>query len=69
MRNFDRHPNTLHIFPCRTEYFKICFFPHVINEWNKPDPNICSSSNYHIFRNALLKFIRPAERKILARLR
>ena len=40
------------------------FFPHVINEWNKLDPNIHSSSTYNIFCNALLKFIRPVERKI-----
>ena len=48
-------PNTFHAFPCRTKYFKNYFSPHVINEWNKLDPNIRSSSNYHIFRNALLK--------------
>ena len=64
MRNSQRHPNTSHVFPCRTEYFKKSFFPHVIKEWNKLDPNFSSSSNYHIFHNALLKFIRPVERKI-----
>ena len=31
---------------------------------NKLVPNIRSSSNYNIFRNALLKFIRPVERNI-----
>ena len=43
---------------------KILFFPHVINEWNKLDLNIRCFSNYHIFRNALLKFIRPIEKTI-----
>ena len=33
-------------------------------EWNNLDPNIRSSSNYHIFLNALLKFKGPVERKI-----
>ena len=28
------------------------------------NPHILSSSNYNIFRNTLLKFIRPVERKI-----
>ena len=37
---------------------------HVINKWNKLDPNICSSSNYHLFCPALLKLIRPVKRKI-----
>ena len=35
-----------------------------IFECNKLDANIRSSSTYHIFRNALLKFIRSAEKKI-----
>ena len=58
MRNSHRHPNTFHVFPCTTEYFKKSLFPHVINEWNKLDPNIRSSSN------AFLKLIGPVERKI-----
>ena len=57
MRNSHKQLNTFHIFACRTEYFKNYFFPYVINEWNKLDPNICSSNNYHIFCNAFLKFI------------
>ena len=48
MRNSHRHPSTFQIFPCRTEYFKNSFFPHVINEWNKLDQ----------------KFRRPIEKKI-----
>ena len=46
------------------DYFKNYFFAHVINEWKKLDPDIRGSSNYHIFRNALLKFVRLVERKI-----
>ena len=40
------------------------FFSHAINERNELDPNIRSSSNYHVFRNTLFEFIRPVERKI-----
>ena len=63
-KNSHRQPKTFHLFPCRTEYFKNSFFVHVIIEWNKLDPNICSFGNYHIFCNALLKSIRPVKRKI-----
>ena len=63
MRNSNRHPNTFHVSPCRTEYFKNSFLPRVINKWNKLDPNIHSSGN-HIFRSAFLIFLRPVERKI-----
>ena len=45
--------------PCKTS-----FFPYVINEWNKLDPNIRSSCSYNIFYNALLKILRPFERKV-----
>ena len=67
MKNFHRHLNYFHIFPCRTEYFKKkFFFQHVINEWNKLDTIICTSSNYQNFRNELLKFTRPIERKVFS---
>ena len=38
---------------------------HMSLRWNKLDPNIRSSSNYNLFRNALLKPMGPSERKIL----
>ena len=37
---------------------KILFFSYVIHEWNKLNPNICSSISYKIFCNALLELIR-----------
>ena len=37
--------------------------PNVVNEWNKLDPGIRSSTSYNLFRDTLLKFIRPAQRK------
>lgn len=40
----------------------ICIY--VINEWKKPNQHILSYSSYNTFRNALLNFIRPDERKI-----
>ena len=63
IRNSHIHPNIFHVFPCRTEYFKNSCFPHAINECNKLYPIIRSSRTYHNFRNPLLKFIKPVEKK------
>ena len=60
VRQFQRHPNTFNFFYCRTEYFKSSFFPWVIGDWNKLNPEICSFSSYDIFRKLLLTFIRPS---------
>ena len=64
MRSSHRHPNTFHVFLVELNISKKLFFPGVVNEWNELDPNVLSSSNSNIFRNALLKFIKPVERKI-----
>ena len=36
----QRHPNTFNSISCRTEYFKNSFFPCVIGEWHKLNPEI-----------------------------
>ena len=41
VRSSHRHSN---LFYCRTEYFKNSFIPNVIDEWNKLDPCIRSST-------------------------
>ena len=63
MRSSRRHVNSFNTVSCKSEYFKNSFIPNVINEWNKLDPDIRSSTSYNLFRNTLLKFIRPAQRK------
>ena len=63
MRSYRRHVNSFNTVSCKSEYFKNSFIPNVINEWNKLDPDIRSSTSYNLFRNTLLKFIRPAQRK------
>ena len=35
-----------------------------ILEWNKVDPSLWNSANYNVFRNSILKFIRPFPDKI-----
>ena len=44
MKNSHRHPKII--------------FLYVINELNKLNQNIRSSTNYHVFRNAFLNFVR-----------
>ena len=44
---------------CRTEYFANSFFPYTMKEWNNLNPEICESVSYEVFKNSLLKFIRP----------
>ena len=63
MRSSPRQINSFTRVFCRSEYFKSSFIPNVINEWNKLDPDIRSSTSYILFRNTLLKFIRPTQRK------
>ena len=63
LRSSRRHVNSFNLVTCKSEYFKNSFIPNVIYEWNKLDPDTRSSASYNLFRNALLKFIRPAQRK------
>ena len=65
LRSSRRHVNSFNLVTCKSEYFKNSFIPNVIYEWNKLDPDIRSSASYNLFRNTLLKFIRPAQRKTL----
>ena len=56
-----------HLIPqifCRTVSFSNCFFPYSINEWNKLDSYITNIKSYSIFRNTLLKSIRPIPNSI-----
>ena len=40
------------------------FFPCVIGEWNKLNPEIRSSGSYNRFWKSLLHFIRPGTNKV-----
>ena len=64
VRQSQRHSNTFNSFSCRTECFKNSFFPCVIREWNKLNPEIRRSGSYNIFRKSLLNFIRPSAGKV-----
>ena len=64
VRQSQKHPNTFNSFSGRTEYYKNSFFPCVIGEWNKLNPEIRRSGSYNIFRKSLLNFIRPRESNV-----
>ena len=53
----------LHMY-CRTEYFANSFFPYTIKEWNNLSPEIRKSVSYEVFKNSLLKFIRPSPKSL-----
>ena len=38
---------------------QVTFFLLVIIEWNKLDPSLRNLASYNIFKNSILKFIRP----------
>ena len=43
----------------RTEYFVKSFLPYTIKEWNNLSSKIRQLISYEVFKNSLLKFIRP----------
>ena len=45
---------------CITEYFANSFFPYTIKVWNNLSAEIPKSVSYEVFKNLLLKFIRPS---------
>ena len=55
-----RNIHNIPFFKSRHTFFKICFFPSTIIEWNKLDHNIRNSSSFNIFTKSILKFIRPS---------
>ena len=52
--------------PSQTNHFKNSFFPNAISEWNKLDKHIRNSKSYSIFRNSLIKFLRPSSNSVFA---
>ena len=53
-----RNVNDIATYQCRTDAFKFSFYPWTITEWNEIDIKIQNSS-YSVFRNYLLKEIKP----------
>ena len=56
--------NQIPFFNKKINFLKNSFFPVVITEWNNLGINIRNSSSRHLFRNLILKFIRPEPNRI-----
>ena len=56
--------NQIPFFNVKANFLKNSFFPAVITEWNNLDISIRNSSSCHIFKNLILKFIRPKPNRI-----
>ena len=58
-----RNSEDLSIYQTRTNIFKYSFFPYSFMEWNKLSSFI-RNSNYLVFRNHLLKIVRPVSNPV-----
>ena len=59
-----RQINNIPLINVRHNYFKNSFFPSSIIEWNNLDIDIRSASSIDIFKNSILKIIRPKANSI-----
>ena len=61
-RNIDNIP----YFKIRHNVFKRSFFPSLIIEWNNVDPTLWNSKSFVVFKNSVLKFIRPSPNNVFS---
>ena len=54
-----RNPDEFRQINARTDLFRFSFFPYCIKEWNKLNSSTRASKSVDIFKNSLLKFLRP----------
>ena len=59
-----RHVANVPSLSFKPSFFKNTSFPSAILEWNKLDPSLQNSVSYNVFKNSILKFIRPSLNKI-----
>ena len=60
----QRYPNCFTSVYCRTVSFQNSFFPYSVSQWNQLNIEIRDSISYPIFRNNLLKLIKPSENQL-----
>ena len=60
-------PNTdnIPLFNTKHNFYRNSFFPSSIIEWTKLYPNLHKSENFSIFKNNIVKFIRPIPNNFL----
>ena len=54
-----RNAENIPLFNIKHNFYKNYFFLSLIIEWNNLDPKLRNSENFGIFKNNILKFIRP----------
>ena len=60
----SRNAHSISILSVKHSFFKNCFFPSTISEWNKLHPPIRNCGSLSIFRKNILHFTRPASNSI-----
>ena len=55
----QRYPNSFSNIRCRTTTFQNSFFPYSVSQWNQLNSLIRNCKSYPLFRNYLLKLIKP----------
>ena len=53
-------------FKIRHNVFKKSFFPSLIIEWNNLGPTLWNSKSFVVFKNSVLKFIRPSPNNVFS---
>ena len=61
----NRNAENIPHFNIKHNFYKNSFFPLSIIEWNNLDPKFRNSENFSIFKNNILKFIRPKPNSFL----
>ena len=60
LRNSDNIPDPLFFH----NFYQNSFFPSDIHEWNKLNLDTRNSESFSVFKNKILKFIRPSSKSI-----
>ena len=53
-----RHKNSVPIFNVKNNYFKYCFFPSHVIEWNRFHSSIRNSESLALFKKSIFAFVR-----------
>ena len=55
-----RNTNNIHLSNTKHNFFKNSLFSSIIIQWNNVDPHLRKSNSFLVFKNDILKFIRPS---------
>ena len=60
-----RNAENIPLFNIKRNFYKNSFFPSSIFEWSNLDSNLRSSETFGIFKNNVVKFVRPKPNSFL----